>query len=406
MPNYAYTARDTNGAPITGTISATSEADASAMLRRESKYPISILPARSDGAATTATASASGIKISRADVVQLSQQLAIMVETGVTLTEALECISNQSEKPKVKALVEDLQRQVQAGSDFSSALSKHDRSFPQLYVALIRASEKSGMMGRMLVRATQYLRDEQETVRRVKGAMVYPAIMLIFAILVTVFLLIFILPKFTSIYAQKGAALPTPTKILMGMSNFLVGHYIALPIGIIAFATLLYFWLQTHSGRKTAHYLQINTPVVGGVFQKLHLSRSLRMIGTMAGAGVPLIDCVATANELSNNTYFKALWTDVLNKIQQGRQLCEPLFESNLVPRSVSQMIHSGEKSGKLAFVMEQISGFAEEELKEKIVELTRYIEPAMIIVMGVIIGSVALALLLPIFTISRVMSH
>jgi type IV pilus assembly protein PilC len=138
----------------------------------------------------------------------------------------------------------------------------------------------------------------------------------------------------------------------------------------------------------------------------MHLSRSLRMIGTMAGAGVPLVDCVTTAGDLSTNTYFKDLWISVLEKISAGKQLCEPLFESNLVPRSVAQMIHSGEKSGKLAYVMEQISGFAETELKEKIAEMTRYIEPAMIIVMGVIIGGVALALLLPVFTISRVMAH
>ncbi len=233
-----------------------------------------------------------------------------MVETGVTLTEALECISAQTDKPKVKALLEDLQRQVQAGSDFSSALSRHDRSFPRLYIALIRASEKSGMMGRMLVRATQYLRDEQDIVRRVKGAMTYPAIMLVFAILVTVFLLIFVLPRFTAIYAQKGAALPTPTKILMAISGFIVTHYIVLPIAVIGLIVLISFCAETRVGRKTIHYFQLHVPVVGSVFAKLHLTRSLRMIGTMAGAGVPLVDCVSTAGELCNNGYFKALWNE------------------------------------------------------------------------------------------------
>jgi len=406
MPLFAYTARDTNGAPASGTLNAASEAEVTQLLRREGKYPTSIEYARATTPTGGTPSSGGGIKIPRADVIQISQQLSIMVETGVTLTEALECIANQSEKPKVKALVQDLQRQVQGGIDFSSALARHDRSFPQLYVALMRASEKSGTMGKMLIRATAYLRDEQETVRRVKGAMIYPTIMLVFAILVTVFLLIFVLPKFTAIYAQKAAALPVPTKILMNASNFLVAHYIALPIGIILTIATLWSASRTHLGRRAMHYLQLNTPVFGAVFSKLHLSRSLRMIGTMAGAGVPLVECVTTAGELCDNTYFKELWNDVLTKIQSGRQLCEPLFENSLVPRSVAQMIHSGEKSGKLAFVMEQISGYAEQELKEKIAELTRYIEPAMIIIMGAIIGSVALALLLPIFTISRVMAH
>ena len=407
MPLFAYTARDGNGAPASGTINGASEAEVTQLLRREGKYPISIEYARAATPnGTGPMVGGAGIRITRADVIQISQQLSIMVETGVTLTEALECIANQTEKPKVKALVQDLQRSVQGGSDFSSALARHNRSFPQLYVALMRASEKSGTMGKMLIRATGYLRDEQETVRRVKGAMIYPTIMLVFAILVTVFLLIFVLPRFTAIYAQKAAALPLPTKILMNASNFLIAHYVSLPIGLICAIAAGWFGCQTQAGRRVVHWIQLNTPVFGAVFQKLHLSRSLRMIGTMSGAGVPLVECVTTAGELCNNGYFKELWSDVLTKIQSGRQLCEPMFDSPLVPRSVAQMIHSGEKSGKLAFVMEQISGYAEQELKEKIAELTRYIEPAMIIIMGAIIGSVALALLLPIFTISRVMAH
>jgi type IV pilus assembly protein PilC len=132
----------------------------------------------------------------------------------------------------------------------------------------------------------------------------------------------------------------------------------------------------------------------------------MRMIGTMAGSGVSLIDCVATANDLCPNSYFKDLWSDVSLQIQAGKQMSEPMRESHLVPRSVAQMIYSAEKSGKLAFVLEQISGFAETELKEKIAELTRYIEPAMVVVMGVIIGGVAMALMLPIFTISKVVAN
>src|SRR5207237_9957333 len=126
------------------------------------------------------------------------------------------------------------------------------------------------------------------------------------------------------------------------------------------------------------HYLQLHVPVIGTAFRKLHLSRSLRMIGTMAGAGVQLVDCVSTASDLCANVYFHQLWADVLHQIQSGKQLCEPLFDNALVPRAVAQMIHSAEKSGKMAAVMEQIANHAEQELKEKIAELTRYVEPVM----------------------------
>ena len=413
MPTYTYTARDNSGNPVSGSVSAASVGEVTQILRREGKYPTSITaaddPSASSGAAGASPFSrggSGGIKLKRAEVIQLSTQLAIMVETGVTLAEALDCIAQQTDKPKVKALLDDVTRTVHSGTDLSTALSRHERTFPRLYIALIRASEKSGMMAKMLARATNYLRDEQDTIRRVKGALIYPSVMLAFATTTTIFLLTFVLPKFTAIYAQKAAALPTPTKILMNLSNFLVDHKITLPIALAVMAAGLFAFCRTQPGQRMLHWLQLNIPLIGPMFRKLHLARSIRMIGTMAGAGIPLVDCVQTANDLSGNVYFRELWTTVLERIQVGRQLSETMVDHPLVPRSVSQMIHSGEKSGKLAFVMDQVSVFAEQELKEQIAELTRYIEPLMILFMGFIIGGVALALLLPIFTISRVVAH
>ncbi|HYO07454.1 MAG TPA: type II secretion system F family protein [Tepidisphaeraceae bacterium] len=405
MPTFTYTARDTNGNALSGTMSAGSVEEVTHALRREGKYPVSVASAE-ETAAAAVPAGRRGIKVSRGDVVQLSNQLAIMVETGVTLSEALECIGQQAEKPKVRALLEDVVRTVQSGTDLSTALSRHDRSFPRLYVSLIRASEKSGMMAKLLVRATTYLRDEQDTLRRVKGALVYPGVMLSFAVTTTIFLLAFVLPKFTAIYSQKAAALPLPTKVLMNLSAFLVTHRVALPIAVALAAAGGYAYTRTERGTRIVHWIQLHLPLLGPMFRKLHLARSIRMIGTMAGAGVPLTECVTTAQDLCGNVYFKELWAHVLEQIQVGRQLWEPLSDSPLVPRSITQMVLSGEKSGKLAMVMDQIAMFAEQELKEQIAELTRYIEPLMILLMGALIGGIALALLLPIFTISKVVAN
>ena len=413
MPTFAYSARDGSGALVNGTVVAASVAEASKALRAEGKYPTAVNPTNDANTAPAPGSADAGsgltipdVKISRDDVIQFSTQLAIMVDTGVTLSEALDCIATQTQRPNVKRLIEDVARQVQGGADFSSSLGRHPRSFPRLYVALIKASEKSGMMSKLLIRANTYLKDEAEILRKVKGALTYPGIMLAFATITTVFLLAFVLPKFTTIYEGKGAALPMPTKILMGMSGFLVGHWMALIAGLTTASVLAYFYFTTEGGSRVGHWIEINTPVIGKMFRKLHLARTLRMVGTMAGAGVNLVDAVHTAQDLCGNTYYRELWGKVSEQIQAGKQLSEPLFQSNLVPRGISQMLHSGEKSGKLAQVMEQVSGYAEQELKEQIAELTRYIEPAMIIIMGVIIGGVALALLLPVFTISRVMAR
>ncbi len=404
MPTFSYTARDDSGVPSTGTMNAASIGEVGRLLRADRKYPISVKPI-GDSSVGTISSRAGGIKIARADLIQFSTQLAIMVETGVTLSEALDCLTSQSNKPNIKQLVAELSTAVQSGTDLSGAMAKHPRSFPRLYVALIRAAEKSGMLTKLLHRATGYLRDEHETVRKVRGALTYPAIMFGFAISTTVFLLTFVMPRFTAIYAAKGAALPTPTKILMTMSDFLV-HRWPFVIGLVAAGACAWIaYVRTLAGRRAWHAGQLKLPLIGAVLRKMHLSRSMRMIGTMASSGINLVECVATANDLSSNESYKQLWANVSARIQQGKPMADAMSSSPLVPLSVAQMIHSGEKSGKLAMVMEQIAQYSEQELKEKITDLTRYIEPAMIVVMGFIIGGVALALMLPIFTISRVVA-
>ena len=218
MPSFSYIARDESGASVNGTVVADSLQLATRQLRSEGKYPTDVRAA-GDAKPTARSTFGAGIKLSRAELIQLSTQLAIMSETGVTLLDALNCIGANAGRPQIGLLINDLSMQVQSGTDFSAALARHPRTFPRIYVALVKASERSGMLPRMLNRATSYLRDEQDTRRRVKGALTYPAIMLSFAILTTTFLLAFVLPKFTVIYASKGAALPVPTRILMAMSE-------------------------------------------------------------------------------------------------------------------------------------------------------------------------------------------
>ena len=404
MPTFSYTARDSVGQSVTGTLAAAAVADVVRALRQEGKFPITIQPASASAAAAEYRG---GIKISRAEVIQLSTQIAIMVDTGVTILDALECVAAQSIQPRMKALLKDVCEQVQAGIDLSAALAKHPKSFPRLYIALIKASEKSGMLPKLLNRATAYLRDEAEIVRKVRGALTYPAVMFAFAMSTTTFLLIFVLPKFTAIYASKKAALPMPTQILMGISGFLLDYWpILLPLAVITPIACWWAVRYTKRGKLAFHTLQLHVPLLGSMFTQLHLSRSMRMIGTMANAGVHLVECVATARDLCGNIHFQRLWIQVEQQLHEGKQMSEPLFASRLVPRSIAQMVGSAEKSGKLGPVMEQIAAHAEQELKERITELTRYIEPAMIVVMGTIIGGVAMALMLPVMTISRVMAQ
>jgi type IV pilus assembly protein PilC len=402
MPTFMFTARDRAGTLFNGSMVADSTAAAVESLRAEGKYPTSLTSAE-ESAPRRLLSWAPAARLTRKDLLQFATQLAVMVETGVTLSDALDSIASQSHKPPAKKVIEDLCRRVQDGDTFSSALIRHPRSFPRLMVALVAASEKSGLMAKLLNRTVSYLRDEHEIRRKVRGALTYPAIMFVFAISTTCFLLTFVMPKFTAIYAAKKAALPALTQMLLIFSHVLIADWYWILIAAGALAGAAWRYGRTPAGRRLFNYIQLKVPLFGPLLQKMHLSRGLRLIGTMAASGISLPDCVHTAYDLCPNVYFRDLWEEVGAQIQAGKQFSQPLFENPLVPKSIAQMLHSAEKGGKLAAVMEQVAAFAEAELKEQVTDLTRYVEPVMIMVMGAIIGTVALALMLPIFTISKV---
>jgi type IV pilus assembly protein PilC len=404
MPLFNYTARDASGTAVTGAVSADSVILAARLLRSQGKQPTSLKPAQ--GEAAGSAPSTAGLSLPRKDLIGLATQLSVMIDTGVLLSEALQCIADNAHKPATKAVVTDLINQVQAGNELSSAMARHPKAFPLIFTSLIHASEKNGMLAKLLNRAVGYLKDEAEILRKVKGALTYPAIMFAFAMGSTIFLLTFVMPRFTSLYASKGAALPTPTRLLMGVSNGLMDNWVWLAALTLAAVAALFTALRTEQGQTIKDKVLLRAPLLGGLYRKVNLARSLRMLGTLASSGVPLAECVKVARDLCSSPSYRALWSDCLEQINAGRPVSAPLMGSPLVPKPVVQMIAAAERGGKLASVAESVAQHSEEELKESITEMTRYIEPAMIVIMGSVIGTVALALLLPIFTISKVVAH
>ncbi len=405
MALFTYTARDASGVAVAGLVTADSVVLAARVLRSQGKQPTS-LKAAAEAAAAGAVAAKSGLSLPRKELMSLATQLSVMLDTGVLLSEALQCIADNAHKPATKAVMSDLIHQVQSGNELSKAMERHPKAFPLIFTALIRASEKNGMLARLLNRAVGYLKDEAEIVRKVKGAITYPGIMLTFAIGSTIFLLTFVMPKFTSLYASKGASLPAPTKLLMGISNGLMDNWLMLLIGTVVGVGGLMVTLKTPQGQVVKDKVILKLPVFGGLYRQVNLARSLRMLGTLASSGIPLAECVKVARDLCSSPSYRALWADCLDQINSGKPISAPLTGSPLVPKPVVQMIAAAERGGKLAAVAESVAQHSEEELKESITEMTRYIEPAMILVMGTIIGTVALALLLPIFTISKVVAR
>jgi type IV pilus assembly protein PilC len=393
MP-FQYRVLDPGGNVHEGTSDASSLEEASLTLRNEGFQVLSIEEADEGGLFPK--------RVSKSDLIYVTNQLAIMVDTGITLSAALAGIMQQEANPTLKKVLRDLKQSVENGDDFSTALARYPQHFDKTYISLVKASEATGTLGTMLERIGCYLRKEVEMVGKVRAAMAYPAVMLVLAIGVTVFLLTFIMPKFTPLFASRGTKLPTPTKLMMGISDSMMHHWYLWILGAIALVVGFLYGRRTHIGRQIVDWLKINLPVVGMMFRKVTISRSIRTLGTMLESGVPMLESIRLAGEVSGNVYYERLWLTVLDEVTGGKRVCEVLQQSPLFPRVLVQMIACGEETGKLDSVLERVSTYYDQEVETAVKGATAMIEPIMISVMGVIVGTIGLSLLLPIFSLSR----
>jgi type IV pilus assembly protein PilC len=342
---------------------------------------------------------AKGVK--KDEVIAFSGQLAVMLETGVPLSEALDAFIRQSKAGGLRRVIEVVREGVTGGSSFSAALGAFPSVFPMLMSSLVRASEASGTMAQMLGRVSVYLGKERRVTKQIKGAMTYPIVMSTMALGVTGFLMVWVLPRFAKIYQSRDAALPKPTQIVLGISNFLQAYGIMLGVGIGAAVIGGVIGVRTKKGKYIADWLRIHAPVFGKMYTKYYLTRATRTLGTLLTAGVPLVEAIRIVRGVTNNALWDQLWRDLIENLTEGGTMAEVVQDSELIPASVGQMIAAGERSGRLPEVLERVAEAAEHDLDEAIKTGTQMIEPIMIIVMGGLIGGMAIALLLPIFTIS-----
>ncbi len=405
MPEYVYQVRDASGRMDCGSLTAASADDASRMLRTDGKIVLSIREELTDLTEYT-RAQARKTRVKRDDVIFFTTQLAVMVDTGVPLSEALDSIAAQTEHPGLKVVIEDISEDIKGGVEFSAALEKYPKLFNTLFVALMRASEASGSMGQMLDRVAEYMAAERDTRKAVKGAMIYPICMLGFCFTVVVGLMVFVLPRFEKIYAGKGAALPVPTRVLMGISHTLVTHWPFFVTGTVGLFVALFYYFRSEGGKEFLDKAKLTTPALGRMYRKACLARTLRTMATMVSSGVGMLDAIAITSCAAGNRQFKRIWEGLADGVKEGENLSDQLFLCPMVPATVSQMISAGEKIGRLGPVMDRVAKFCEDDLRVAIKSLTSLVEPAMIIIMGLLVGGIAMALLLPVFNLSKVVSH
>lgn len=342
---------------------------------------------------------------SRKDILHFTSQLAVMIRAGISLQETLESIAEQAENAKFRRVLRDLKLRIEEGNSFSQALAEHPQIFTNLYVNMVAAAEVSGSLSDMLQKLAEYLDQEADTRSQVKGAMVYPIIIATMAISVTVFLLCFVLPRFANIFVGKEHLLPMPTKLLLATSAFMRTWWYAIFPSVGAMFWAFYYFIGTTTGRIWWDKTKLVLPLIRTLCRSLYITRSLHTMGVLTRAGVPILNTLSITAHISGNIMYKRMWLGIHEEVRQGKKIAASLSRYKLMPGSVVQMIRSGEDSGNMAEVLRDISSFYGRELQTVIKTVTSMIEPIMIVLMGVMVGFIAMSIILPIFKMSSLVS-
>ncbi|RMH31179.1 MAG: type II secretion system F family protein [Planctomycetota bacterium] len=408
MPSYRFQVRSQDGQIRTGTMQADSAGAAAAILRNQGVHVISVDSLKAtggEGGILESIRKLNSGKPNQKHVLDFTTQLAVMIRAGINLRSALDGIADQTTHAGFKKVILEIKQDVESGQQFSQALTKHPKLFGELYINMMRASEMTGGFSQMLERIAGYIRQQIETRKMVVGASIYPAIIGILAVSVTIFLLTFVLPKFYTIFEGKEDVLPWATTFLMTLSKSMVEYWPFILGGVVAFAGGIFAITRTELGSFWVDKLKLSVPILSGMFRSLYISRSLQTMGQLVNAGVPMLDTLTITGDVSGNKLFEGLWRKVHGSVKQGKKIAAPLQGNGLLPRAVVQMIGAGEESGKLGEVLDEVSDYYARQLKDQIKAVTGMIEPIMIIVMGSVVGFIAMAIILPIFKMSQIVS-
>jgi type IV pilus assembly protein PilC len=393
MPLFEYTARNpSNGQIQKGQVDLASKEEVTAFLRKQRMMMVSVREAPKPIKISF------GNSIKTRDIVIFTRQFATMINAGLPLVQSLDILAKQTENAALKEVVRQVVFDVEAGNTLADAFRKHPKAFTDLYVNMIAAGEAGGILDTILLRLATFMEKNDALVRKVKGAMVYPVVIMGVAVIAITVLLIFVIPTFQSMFASVNLELPLPTRIVIGASNFLTSFWWAI-IGVIALAVFaIKRYYATTGGRKTLDTLLINSPVLGDVIRKSAVSRFTRTLGTLVSSGVAILDGLEITAKTSGNRVIHDAVMESRASIAGGDTIAGPLERSKVFPPMVVSMIAVGEQTGGLDEMLSKIADFYDEEVDVAVSALLSLMEPMMIVILGVVVGGMVIAMYLPIF--------
>lgn len=400
MASYAFVARETaTGREIRSSVEAASEQAAIAALLNRNLLVVSIQEKIGKKGRT------SGGRVGLADLVIFTRQLATMIDAGLAMVQCLQALVEQTTNKVMRDVIRDVCTRVEGGDSFSDALQKHPKVFSRLYVCMVAAGEKGGLLAEILARLAVYLENAARLRKKVKSAMMYPTVVTIVAILITTFLLIKVVPVFGEIFSSFNATLPAPTLFLINLSHFVQHYIIAL---ILAGGGGVYGWfyfIKTPVGRKFWDTYRIRLPIFGVIAHKICLARFTRTLASLIRSGVPILDVLSIVSQTVGNVVMeKAIKTAAVD-IERGENISTALGKHPVFPTMIIRMVTAGEQTGKIDNMLERIADFLDEEIETTLSGLTSLIEPILIVFLGVVVGGMVICMFLPIFKLPEIVS-
>lgn len=400
MASYVYVAREPgSGREIQNSLDAPTEQAAIATLLNRNLLVVSIQERVGKKGKT------SGGKVALADLVIFTRQLATMIDAGLAMVQSLQALAEQTTNKVMRDVIKDICARVESGDSFSEALSKHPKAFSRLYVCMVAAGEKGGLLAEILARLAVYQENTARLRKKVKSAMMYPITVTIVAILITIFLLVKVVPVFGEIFSSFGATLPAPTQYLINLSNFVKKYILFI---LLTGGGSIYGWfyfIRTPVGREFWDRYRIRLPIFGQIAHKICLARFTRTLASLIRSGVPILEVLQIVSQTVGNVVMEKAIKTAAGDIERGESISNALGKHPVFPTMIIRMITAGEQTGKIDNMLERIADFLDEEIETTLSGLTALIEPILIVFLGVVVGGMVICMFLPIFKMPEIVN-
>ena len=399
MAEFNYVAVNKQGKREKGIIEAVDEQDLKKKLRLKGLILVNSIKS------TKSQRKSKGFKfqssVNSYDLTLITRQMATMLESGIALLRVISIIEKQAEKPKLKEMFGQIKNDVSQGQTLSSALAKNPKYFDKLYVSMVKAGEASGSLDVVLVRLAKSKEDSEELKGRVKGAMIYPVIVVAVSFIIVYGLMSFVVPRFVEMFAGAGMEMPALTQVVINISAVMAKFWHVILVAVVGGIFLLIKTIKTPKGKEKFDKFVLKIPMIGSLLRKVAVARFTRTMATLLSSGVPILLAFDIASETSGNTVISKAVVLARNSIKEGNTIAKPLEQSGEFPVMVTQMIEVGEESGTITEMLNKISDFMETDIKQGIQGLVAAMEPLAIVIMAVLVGTIVIALFLPLFSIS-----